>query len=301
MGKRIFAIATIIALGIVAGFSRGLCTGICQGCYCDCIINDTCFFCSSPPCGGNCEARACVGCVGACVSGPPDPDCVCQPGVGACGWAIYWCRDSDCAGTPVPTPTPLPTPTPTPPPDCTGEWIVIHEPAAEWAYQPPYPIVVGQDPTARGFDLLINAHGGWAEKRKKEPEKECDNGGTYPQDCPDSWHWVCVEKVIEHYDDPLVEVKLTMDLAQSSRAWITELAQRYPGAHFKEKLPWEMRLFRGETMSIFIPFRRYPASDPGWHVGDIILKTRGTPLNPPQTVSVPYRVPVHLLDTTIIY
>lgn len=130
----------------------------------------------------------------------------------------------------------------------------------------------------------------------------CNGGGTYPSDCPNDWHWECEERVLEHHDDPLVEVWLTMDLAPSSRAWIQgELAAIYPGAHFKENLPWRIRLFAGETMSIFIPFRRYRPGDPGYHVGDIELKTRGTPLNAPQTVYVPYKIPVYLGESTIIH
>jgi len=42
----------------------------------------------------------------------------------------------------------------------------------------------------------------------------------------------------------------------------------------------------------------YHPFDPGTHGGRLILKTKGTPLNRPQEISLNYSVPVYLWDTT---
>ncbi len=196
-----------------------------------------------------------------------------------------------------------PTPTPVPP-TCDVGRITVHveEPAISWAYEPEYPVAVHQDPTFRGFDILIEAEGGWAEKRQVQLEQECrDGSGTYPEDCPDeAWEWVCFERVLEHHDDPLVRIDMPMRLEDSSVAWIEGyLRQRYYGAARKEPLPWVFHLWQGEAMQVSTGLMEYAGQDPGVHGGRIMGTTRGTPLNLPQVVEQPYSVPVYLLDTTI--
>lgn len=292
--KRYYLVAIGIAIIVIflTGFiKKGNCTGVCQCCYCDYVLNGVCIVNGSP--------SSCIGCVGNCVS---TNSCQGAPGQGGCGSYIAWCRDSDCQpSTPPAPPTPPPTPTPVPPCDTTP-YVVVSRPAATWQIRPPFPIVIGQDPYMRGVDFYIDAHGGWAEKRKQEPTQVCNGGGTYPQDCPNDWHWTCPERVLEHYDDPLVKIKLTMDLAPSSKEWITgELARVYPGAHIKERFPKEFDIYNGLTMRYAAwVLRSYAAQDPGYRVGDIVLKTAGTPLSSPQTVYVPYRFPVYLAESTII-
>ena len=259
------------------------CVGLCQCCYCDKVVGGVCIV--------NGQPSACIGCVGACNG---CPHCNGKAGQGGCGKKVIWCRGTDCCGGP--TPPPRPTPTPTPPPNCHGEWNVIKRPAVtSWKYKPPFPVVIGQEPFYGGFTLDVYARGGWAERWQKYPKKHCDNGSC------SRWHWVCARKVLHHYDDPLVRIDLTMDLAASSREWIYgDLAARYPGAHVKEKLPWQAPLWSGRADSVHTQLKKYPAEDPGKHVGDIILTTAGTPLNPPQRISVPYMVPVYLTDTELV-
>jgi len=280
----IFVFFIILSLTLMAWHFFGHpkkagCVGLCQCNYCDpdYIIDGQCY-------------RA-VGCVGACNG---CPNCNGQPGLGGCGSWILWCRGSDCCGKP--TPRPRPTATPRPPADCHGEWKVIKHPSVtSWKYTPPFPVVIGQDAIHGGFTLDIYARGGWAELWHKYPKKHCDDGSCK------HWHWVCKQQVLRHYDDPLVKIDLTMDLAQSSREWIYgDLRARYPGAHVKEKLPWEAPLWSGRANSVHTQLKKYPSEDPGKHVGDIILETAGTPLNPPQHLEVPYMVPVHLIDTELV-
>lgn len=273
--------------------SESVCAGLCQGCYCDAIINGTCYVGGRP--------SGCIGCVGACAG---DNDCKCVPGLGGCGARIAWCRSSDCAPRPEPSPTVV-EPTITPPPlTCNegGTYVHIEEPAASWFYEPAYPVAVHQDPQFRGFDLVIDAQGGWAEKRGFEQQQRCQNSsGEYPTDCPnDSWYWRCEEVVLERYDDPLIKVELPMRLADSSVDWIEGyLGSRYYHARRQEPLPKVFELWAGEAMSVQTGLFQYPAEDPGVHGGKIILLTKGTPLNQPQRVALPYSVPVYLVDTTI--
>ena len=195
-----------------------------------------------------------------------------------------------------PTATPVhhgPTPTPPPPSSCRGDWVVLRKPGADWRYAPPYPVVVGQDESARGLDVLVDAHGGWAEKRARRPARHCDDASCT------HWHWVCRVRTLAHYDDPIVKIAMGMDLSEASRAWIEgELASRYPGAHVQEKLPWERTLWTGRAMSVETGIRRYPAQDPGDHEGDITVETAGTPLSGPQEYVIHYDVPVYLRDAT---
>ncbi len=284
-------------LGIM---EESVCAGLCQACYCDAIVNGECYV------GG--QPSGCIGCVGACTS---DDNCECEPGRGGCGAELAWCRDSDCDpqgdddddGDGDDDDGPQPTPTPVPPVCDVGRTTVhVEEPAITWEYEPEYPVAVHQDPTFRGFDILIQAKGGWAEKRRVELTQECrDGNGTYPEDCPDeAWEWVCEEQVLEHHDDPLVRIDMPMRLDDSSVAWIEGyLRQRYYGATRKEPLPWVFHLWQGEAMRVSTGLMEYKAQDPGVHGGRIIATTKGTPLNPPQVIEQPYSVPVYLLDTTI--
>jgi hypothetical protein len=165
---------------------------------------------------------------------------------------IAWCRDSDCQPqpTPAPTPTPLATPTPTPP--VCDERVYDHvEPprVVEWYHEPDYPTVVGQDPRFRGFDLVIEAQGGYAERRQVVLEQRCPDGTADPAACPQSWTWQCSARVLQRHDDPLVAVDLPMRLADSSVTWLEQsLRPRYPGASHKEGLPRVFQLWRGEAI-----------------------------------------------------
>ncbi len=307
--RRLLASALVVALLALAG-SAGLavthpelaqelglaaparCAGLCQACYCDQLINGVCYVKGRP--------SACIGCVGSCVA---DENCQCQPGKGGCGRVIAWCRSRDCLPRPGPqvSPTPRPTPTPTPPACTERVYHHVQPPRVlDWWHEPDFPTVVGQDPTFRGFDLHVRAQGGFAETRQVSLEQVCPDGSTDPTACPQSWRWQCRERVLAHHDDPIVAVALTMELAPSAQGWLQDdLARRYYHAHPQEGLPKRLPLWQGRAMAVETTLWEYRALDPGLHVGEIQVTTQGTPLNPPQEIAEPYRVPVYLLDSTM--
>jgi hypothetical protein len=295
----LIAIRLLVLFLLIGGLSAGIfapedaaCAGNCQGCYCDQIINGTCYVSGRP--------SGCIGCVGSCIN---PGECQCRAGRGGCGAVVAWCRSSDCQPQPTPAPTATPVLTPTPTPPVCAEGIIDHiEPplVVDWYHEPDYPTVVGQDSSFRGFDLIIQARGGYAERREVKLVQQCPNGGTDPAACPNAWQWVCDARVLARYDDPIVDIDLPMRLADSSVEWLNDdLRPRYPGASHKEGLPRVFELWNGEAMSVETGLLDYKAQDPGVHGGKIIVTTKGTPLNEPQRLAVPFEVPVYLLDSTL--
>ena len=298
----LLALPVMLALTIMLFSSEpptAQCTG-CQACYCDDIqlVNGTMI------CFVNGQPSSCVGCIGSCSGNPPNAECKATPQQGGCGSYIAWERDSDCNATPEATNTPVPTPTATPkPPRSCPEitWVKVQEPDADIKYEPPYPLVARQDTTNTGFTLHFNVTGGWAKKYEQKPEQMCkQRGKTYPDDCPNDWKWVCVRRIIEQYNDPIVQVNLGMRLGDGVKEWIeNDLGSRYYGARPQDDLPRVWQLYKGGgVMSWTYDFEYHPF-DPGVHGGRLMVKTKGTPLNPPQNVSFPYSVPVYLWDTTL--
>ncbi|MEM2265297.1 MAG: hypothetical protein QW687_00495 [Candidatus Hadarchaeales archaeon] len=134
------------------------------------------------------------------------------------------------------------------------------------------------------MDIAVWAWGGKAEKFRRELEKKCNSGGSYPADCPDDWHWECVDKLIASYDDPLKDVKIELNLSQESIAWITgELARKYPGARVKGNYPWLINLLRnGNTMSYVGEVKKKLLVDPGKYEFKLLIDTTGTVISDPQ-------------------
>lgn len=283
------------------------CAGLgCQAWYCDLILNGQCH----QHRGGGYVPTNPVGCVGSCsggggvCSGGSCPDgrgynCCAQSGNGGCGPLLMGVRGSDCCGAgPGGTPPPRP-PTPTGP--CNGERIDVDEPRGSYTQEPRNAVVVGQDPGVKGFTLRISASGGKAELWQQGTHRYCANGGgDYPKDCPNGpSRSVCEWDLKARYDDPLIKVELALRLHESTIAWIDgPLAGRYRGAQRKEPLPKQFTVWQGHSMSVHQNWKYLP-SDPGVHGGRIILTTAGTPISPPQQVSVPVEVPVYLKDTTL--
>ncbi len=272
----------------------------CQACYCDYIMFEN----GRTVCYVNGQPSACIGCVGACSGEPPNAECKATPGLGGCGSYIAWERDSDCNSTPEATDTLVPTPTATPrPPRSCPEttWVKVQKPSADIKHEPPYPLVARQDTTNTGFTLHFNVTGGWAKKYEQKPVQMCrQRGKTYPDDCPDHWQWVCVRKILEQYNDPIVQVDLGMRLGDGVKEWIEQdLGSRYYGATVQDDLPRVWQLYKGGgVMSWTYDFEYHPL-DPGTHGGRLMVTTQGTRLNRPQQVSFPYEVPVYLWDTTL--
>ncbi len=190
-----------------------------------------------------------------------------------------------------------PTPEPTAP-ACRAPFTKVIRPTGAWRTAPPFPLVDGQDPDRRGFDLVLDLRGGRAERWTQRAVKVCPNGGTAPDDCPNAWRWEC-RWFVTRYPDPIVSVRVTMDLAPATRQWLQDLARRYYGYTPREKLPATLAVWTGRSMRVQTAWTYHP-QDPGVHEGEIVIRTAGTPISPPQEVRIPYRVRVYLKDTTIL-
>ena len=196
----------------------------------------------------------------------------------------------------TPTPGPNPTPEPTAP-ACRAPFTRVIRPRGDWSVEPPYPLVDGQDPDRRGFDLVLDLQGGRAERWTQRAVKVCPSGGTAPDDCPNSWQWQC-RWFVTRYNDPIVSVQVSMDLSPSSKAWLQDLGRRYYGLQAREVLPATFDVWTGRAMRVRRAWTYHPL-DPGVHEGEIVIRTAGTPISRPQEVRVPYEVRVYLKDTTI--
>lgn len=304
MGWRDYAYAFLADLGFYPPGSA--CAGDgCQAWYCDLVINGQCHerrgsgYVPSNPVGclGNCGGGTGSCSSGRCANGDPYRCCA-QPGQGGCGPILMGVRGSDCCGDAGSTPTPAPTPTP---PTCDGERTQRFPPRGDYRQEPAHAVVVGQDPGVKGFTLRLDLHGGRAERWKLETKQMCTTGGgEYPQDCPSGpWEWRCVWEMQARYNDPIVKVDVAMRLHESTIAWIEgALAGRYRGAERQEPLPGVFGVWQGRAMAVRADWNYLP-SDPGIHGGRILVTTAGTPISPPQQISIPFEVPVYLKDTTL--
>jgi len=282
-------------------------SGNCQAWYCDQVIGGQCYQRNGD---GSYSPTNPVGCVGNCSGGSGEcssgtcPNgkgykCCAQSGRGGCGPILMGVRGSDCCGGGG-KPTPRPTPTPTPP-VCDGTRVNVTKPSGSYEQEPDHVIVVGQDPTVRGFDLKLDLRGGRAEKWELRSQQVCTRVvGAYPDACPSGpWRWTCAWTRIARYNDPIVKVEVAMRLHESTIAWIeNDLAARYPGVHRTEPLPRVFTVWQGRAMRVREDWHYLP-SDPGVHGGRIIITTAGTAISPPQQVSIPFEVKVYLKDTAL--
>jgi hypothetical protein len=179
--------------------------------------------------------------------------------------------------------------------------VNVTKPSGSYEQEPKHVIVVGQDPTVRGFDLKLDLRGGWAEKWELRSQQVCTRVvGAYPDACPSGpWRWTCAWTRIARYNDPIVKVEVAMRLHESTIAWIeNDLAARYPGVRRTEPLPKVFTVWQGRAMRVREDWRYLP-SDPGVHGGRIRITTAGTAISPPQQVSIPFEVKVYLKDTSL--
>ena len=282
--------------------------GNCQAWYCDDVSAGQCYkrngdgsYSPTNPigCSGNCSGGSKGECSSGTCSNGKAYKCCAQSGSGGCGPILMGVRGSDCCGGGSGS-TPTPAPTPTPPP-CDGERINVRKPRGSYEQDPPHAIVVGQDPSVRGFDLEIDLRAGRAERWTMETKQLCSGGsGAFPDDCPPGpWRWACVWELQERYNDPIVKVEVGMRLHENTIKWIEgELRSRYRGAQRTEPLPKVFTIWEGRAMSVVEDWNYLP-NDPGMHGGRIIITTAGTAISPPQQVSIPFEVHVYLKDTTL--
>lgn len=175
---------------------------------------------------------------------------------------------------------------------CPGDsWQYAQPAAGELRWEPPYPVVIGQDPQRRGVDVILTV---WID-----PATHI----WYGPDCPG-----CTE----HRDpvrDELIGVAVQLTLSEASRNWIeSELAQRYPGARVRQPeiaAPGTLSdcYYAGNRHVCTITAHLEPI-DPGWPVDpgwyEVALTVTSNLAHRVNAVSIPEQVPVYLKDTTII-
>lgn len=221
--------------------------------------------------------------------------------------------------TPVPTQEPPATPEVPEVPECPLPGLILNPPSlGEVTIQPPYPIVVGQDPEKRGVDFIIPAYGGSATWRWwelviviDEWHEECDDvwdedEGRFRERCRrviDEWHWEC-KAFEETYEDPVAEIGAKVELDAGSMAWIEgEMAQRFPGAHVYGSYPIGLgghSVGLGSMEATFYA-REVQLQDPGLYHLNARVNTTGTPISAPQTARTEEDFDVWLRDETLTY
>jgi len=221
--------------------------------------------------------------------------------------------------TPVPTREPPATPQVPEVPECPEPQLVLSPPSfGEVTIQPPYPIVVGQDPEKRGVDFILPAYGGSATWRWWELvividkwHEECDDiwdedEGRFRERCRrviDEWHWEC-KAFEETYEDPVAEIGAKVELDAGSVAWIEgEMAQRFPGAHVYGSYPMGLgghSVGLGSMEATFYA-REAQLQDPGLYHLNARVNTTGTPISAPQTARTEEDFEVWLRDETLTY
>ncbi len=241
-------------------------------------------------------------------------------------------RDSSTPSPPPPpTPTPAPpnTPEPTPVPDhCPSPVITWQRPSVSFSTDPPFPIVVGQDPERVGWNVCVTIqsypvvyeHWEWEIVGYKDETKTqcCHASGACQDDmapCNNHWEdWSSETTTVQvpvydcvYYKEVLPDpvelgaIRLVAKLNQESKNWIErDLAQRYPGAHVKHP-DWEIIPpggWHGDhivSACINVPFE-----DPGTY--DVVLdgRTHGTRHTLPFLIHEEFEQKAYLIETTLI-
>ncbi len=221
--------------------------------------------------------------------------------------------------TPVPTQKPPATPEVPEVPECPAPQLILSPPSfGEVTIQPPYPIVVGQDPEKRGVDFIIPAYGGSATWRWwelviviDEWHEEChdvwdEDESRFREKCRrviDEWHWEC-RAFEETYEDPVAEIGAKVELDGGSVSWIEgEMAQRFPGAHVYASYPVGLGGHSAGLGSMEATFYapETQLQDPGLYHMNARVNTTGTPMSAPQTARTEEDFEVWLRDETLTY
>jgi len=226
--------------------------------------------------------------------------------------------------TPEPTATDDPFVTPPPPASCPGISVSQAAPTMSIAPgDPPYPVVVGQDPDKRGADVtgqitLPPIIVTWYEPRY-EQDWGCV-GPKFPGDAP------CVRgrrqmvtylaECIAHHEavpEQITSVVATATLSAASRNWISsDLGSKWYGAYIHQG-SFNLMAFgaSGTSCSVdgvcraVIEARGVPFADPGYF--DLLLRVstngafwRGQRVTAPRSISTSGRLGVSVILPTLI-
>jgi len=277
-------------------------------------------------------------------------------------WITYWTRQRTRAGTrwveewnavpnwegwnfaeddrcPQATPTPRPEPTPTsgnPNEQCPATRTTTTPPDTKVWVEPPYPVVIAQDPEKKGVDVHVQitsypVHYEWQEWEKVSSERHCawdpdpnvkDDGDKDPNTpgtqtaCNlgwDDWRYHSYDKYgcIWHdtwVPDPIdtSSISLWAVLTQSSRQWITEeLAVKYPGLGLRHP-DWQ-NLFPAWDVSYYDDMTyvattviNIPIEDPGIYDLSLSGRTSGTRYSGPLPFGFNGDFAVNFLGETLV-
>ncbi|MFZ5915488.1 MAG: hypothetical protein ACOYZ7_00965 [Chloroflexota bacterium] len=242
-----------------------------------------------------------------------------------------------------PTPTPRPEPTPTssnPNQQCPATRTTTTPPAVKVWVEPPYPVVIAQDPQQRGVDVNVQitsypVHYEWQEWEVVGAEHKCgcDNPATPTGDaecyngefgCPNvnpnpcdqgwaDWKWYDVPKYgcawhEAWLPDPIdtSSISLWAVLTPSSREWITEeLALKYPGLKLRHP-DWRSLAphwdvsFYDDLSCVARTTVNVPAEDPGIYDLSLGGRTSGTRHSGGQPFGFSGNFSVYFLGETLV-
>ncbi len=241
------------------------------------------------------------------------------------------CSNPPCFVPPTPQPTVVP-----PIGKCPGPHVIPGQiTASALKIAPPYPLVVGQDPSKRGVDLTFSfsiqptQYHTWTWEIVDEiyvcrydsngghtgcPKDQYDNGwrswwesNSYRYVEHDAI-WGCAEHV-KLYREGVLAIFPSANLSKSSINWIMrDLAQRYPGA-FLHHPNWTwgsaspgLGGFSGSTFVWNFHIEKVQVSDPGIYALVVSGTTTGTPVSISRSFSINAgSFDDYLLETAIIH
>jgi hypothetical protein len=206
---------------------------------------------------------------------------------GQCGSTPAGCSAAQLALTATAVPTPLPpTATPPPPTKCPGSSVKLGAISASAnKLDPPYPLVVGQDPGKRGVDVAFSASVAPTIYTYYTPvpiyEERCKTV-LGVQKCSNVVTGYSCQVHTKSYPECIASASSSMSLSKDSRDWIlNELSIRYPEAY----LHHPNFSFSGGGCKYYASKNHVQVADPGnWNM-KISGNTSGTPVSGPRSFS----------------
>ena len=206
---------------------------------------------------------------------------------GQCGSTPAGCSAAQLALTATAVPTPLPpTATPPPPTKCPGSSVKLGAISASASkLDPPYPLVVGQDPGKRGVDVAFSASVAPTIYTYYTPvpiyEERCKTV-LGVQKCSNVVTGYSCQVHTKSYPECIASAASSMSLSKDSREWIlNELSIRYPEAY----LHHPNFSFSGGGCKYSASKDHVQVADPGnWNM-KISGNTSGTPVSGPRSFS----------------
>jgi len=260
---------------------------------------------------------------------------------GSPNWEGWNFAEDDRCPQATPTPRPMPTPTRTDPDEqCPDTRTTTTPPTSRVWFEPPYPVVIAQDPGKKGVNVNIQVttypvHYEWQEWQVVSTERKCrykdpDSGakcyncepgcGCYTSPIPcdaepvwENWKWKTVDKYGCKWHDTWVpepidtgSISVQAILMSESREWITqELAQRYPGLGLRHPDWNNLRAswdvsYFDDMTYVATAVVNIPVEDPGIYDFSMAGRTSGTPYSGSQSFGFNRDFAVNFLGETLV-